>query len=113
MQSLFHFLHCLRQRGGTKLNYALLRFYFRAFRPSGGWIFNGKTKGSKWSEKGAQQAIRQAREGAKLPSYVRAHTLRHCFATHLLQDGTDLVSIQQLMGHKHLKTTARYIHLDR
>ena len=91
----------------------MLRFYFRAFRPSGGWIFNGKTKGSKWSEKGAQQAIRQAREGAKLPSYVTVHTLRHCFATHLLQDGTDLVSIQQLMGHKHLKTTARYIHLDR
>ena len=90
----------------------MLRFYFRAFRPTGGWLFNGKHKGVRWSEKGAQQAIVAARRRAKLPEFVTAHTLRHCFATHLLQAGTDLVSIQKLLGHKYLKTTVQYIHLD-
>jgi len=90
----------------------LLRFYIRAYRPEGGLLFNGRTKGNKWSEHGAQHSIVQARRKAKLPEFVTAHTLRHCFATHLLQAGTDLVTIQQLMGHKYLKTTARYIHLD-
>jgi len=90
----------------------LLRFYIRAYRPKGGLIFNGKYKGKPWSEKGAQHAMVLARRKAKLPEFVTAHTLRHCFATHLLQSGTDLVTIQQLMGHKHLKTTVRYIHLD-
>lgn len=90
----------------------LLRFYIRAYRPQGGLLFNGRYKGKAWSEKGAQGAIRDARRSAKLPEFVTAHTLRHCFATHLLQGGTDLVTIQQLMGHKYLKTTARYIHLD-
>ena len=90
----------------------MLRFYFRACRPEGGLIFNGKYKGTQWSEKAAQMAIKQARERAKLPDFVTAHTLRHCFATHLLQSGTDLVTIQRLMGHKYLKTTVKYIHLD-
>lgn len=90
----------------------MLRFYFRAFRPEGGLIFNGKRKGQPWSEKAAQMAFVAARRKAKLPDFVTAHTLRHCFATHLLQSGTDLVTIQKLMGHKYLKTTTKYIHLD-
>ncbi len=90
----------------------MLRFYFRAFRPEGGWIFNGKYRGTKWSGKAAQHAIVEARRRAKLPDFVTAHVIRHCFATHLLENGTDLVSIQRLMGHKYLKTTAQYIHLD-
>ena len=90
----------------------MLRFHFRAYRPKGGLIFNGKYGGKPWSEKGAQHAFVVARQRAKLPQFVTAHTLRHCFATHLLQSGTDLVTIQKLMGHKYLKTTARYIHLD-
>jgi len=90
----------------------MLRFYFRAFRPEGGWVFNGKYRGKQWSQKAAQHAIVEARRRAKLPDFVTAHVIRHCFATHLLQNGTDLVAIQQLMGHKYLKTTAQYIHLD-
>jgi site-specific recombinase XerD len=90
----------------------MLRFYIRAYKPQGGLLFNGKYKGTAWSDKTAQSAIKDARRKAKLPEFVTAHTLRHCFATHLLQSGTDLVTIQKLMGHKHLKTTARYIHLD-
>lgn len=90
----------------------LLRFYFRAFHPTGGWLFNGKYAGTRWSPKGAQHAFMTARRKAKLPEFVTAHTLRHCFATHLLQSGIDLVTIQQLLGHKYLKTTVRYIHLN-
>jgi site-specific recombinase XerD len=90
----------------------MLRFYFRAFRPQGGWVFNGKYRGKKWSQKGAQHSIVEARRRANLPEFVTAHVIRHCFATHLLQNGTDLVAIQQLMGYKYLKTTAQYIHLD-
>ena len=90
----------------------MLRFYIRAYRPEGQLIFNGRYKGKAWSQKAAQYAISEARKKAKLPDFVTAHTLRHCFATHLLQSGTDLVTIQQLMGHKYLKTTAQYIHLD-
>ena len=88
----------------------MLRFYFRAYRPKGGLIFNGRQEGVAWSQKAAQYSISEARKKAKLPVFVTAHTLRHCFATHLLQSGTDLVTIQKLMGHKYLKTTARYIH---
>ena len=90
----------------------MLQFYIRAFRPKGGLIFNGKQKGKPWSEKGAQHAIVEARRRAGLPEFVTAHTMRHCFATHLLQAGTDLVTIQKLLGHKYLKTTVKYIHLD-
>lgn len=90
----------------------LLRFYFRAYRPTGGWLFNGRYASTRWSQKAAQHAFMTARRAAKLPEFVTAHTLRHCFATHLLQSGIDLVTIQQLMGHKYIKTTVRYIHLN-
>jgi len=75
------------------------------------YLFNGRRKGSKWSERGAQLAIQTTRRKAGLGEHVTAHSLRHSFATHLLEGGTDLVSVQKLLGHKHLKTTSRYIHL--
>lgn len=105
---------------GNKGRYSLLcsellqalRIYWRSERPSGGWLFNGREAGSPWHERSAQHAIITARRRAGLPEHVTAHTLRHSFATHLLEDGTDLVSVQLLLGHKHIKTTARYIHLQ-
>lgn len=90
----------------------LLRLYFKKYRPSGGLIFNGKRRGEPWAEKSAQYAFVQARRAAGLPEYITAHTLRHSFASHSLENGTDLVTLQQLLGHKYLKTTVRYIHLD-
>ncbi len=75
------------------------------------YVFNGKIRGSQWSVRSAQGSIIQARRKAKLHQGITAHTLRHCYATHHLENGTDLVTLQRQMGHKNLRTTARYIHL--
>ncbi len=104
---------------GNKTRYTLLcaellsalRLYWKQERPANGWLFNGRDGKSRWHERSAQHAIITARRRAGLPEHVTAHTLRHSFATHLLESGTDLVSVQLLLGHKHIKTTARYIHL--
>jgi integrase/recombinase XerD len=90
----------------------LLRFYFIKCRPTNGLIFNGKVKGEAWSERAAQRSFKLARRAAGLPEFITAHCLRHSFASHSLENGTDLVTLQQLLGHKYIKTTVRYIHLD-
>ena len=62
-------------------------------------------------ESGLQKAIRQAAQRAGIAKPVSPHTLRHCFATHLLENGYDIRTVQELLGHKNVKTTMIYTHV--
>jgi site-specific recombinase XerD len=87
-----------------------LRVYYKKYKPQE-YLFNGRKKGSPLQVSSMRWPIRQAKKRLNLQHKISPHTLRHCYATHHLELGTDLVFIQQNLGHKHLKTTARYIHL--
>jgi integrase/recombinase XerD len=89
----------------------LLRAYWKIERPSGEWLFPGQETGRHISIRGVQHACQMAREAAGIGKHVTLHTLRHSFATHLLEAGTDLCTIQLLLGHRSLSTTARYLHV--
>ena len=88
----------------------LLRKYYGHYRPIT-YLFNGRKKGEKMSVTSLRWPIREAKRMMGLVKRVSPHTMRHCYATHHLESGTDLVYLQKNLGHKHLKTTARYIHL--
>jgi integrase len=86
---------------------AVLRTYWKRARPSL-WLFPGRDPGSHVSTGALQDACRAARKRARIGKRVTAHSLRHSFATHLLESGTDIRIIQVMLGHSHLETTARY-----
>lgn len=88
----------------------LLRSYYRVYRPVG-YLFNGKVSGEPWSPRTAQWSIQSARDRIGMERLVSPHIFRHCYATHHLEKGTNLVYLKQQLGHKHLRTTAKYIHL--
>jgi site-specific recombinase XerD len=85
----------------------ILRAYWRRARPSS-WLFPGQEPGSHVSRGALQSACRAARQRARIDKRVTTHSLRHSFATHLLENGTDIRIIQVLLGHTHLETTTRY-----
>jgi integrase/recombinase XerD len=107
-------IHVVNGKGG-KDRYAMLsprlldilRAYWRRARPSV-WLFPGQEPGEHVSTGALQAACRAARRQAKLGKPVTAHTLRHSFATHLLERGVDIRIIQVLLGHVDLASTARY-----
>ncbi len=88
----------------------LLREYYQRCRPVK-YLFNGQGKGTPISSSAVNAAIANGRHRAKVMKSVSAHTFRHCFATHHLEAGTNLVYLQKELGHKNLKTTAKYIRL--
>ena len=88
-----------------------LRAYWVANQPQGPWLFPGEKDGKHVCTAAVQKAVAQARDRLGMDARVSCHTLRHCFATHLLERGVDVRTIQVLLGHGCLKTTSRYLHL--
>jgi integrase/recombinase XerD len=77
----------------------------------GGWLFPGVNLKRHLSSRQLNRLLHQAADAAGIDKPVKLHTLRHCFATHLLEQRTDVRVIQVLLGHKKLETTARYAHV--
>jgi len=88
-----------------------LRDWWRQQRPTD-WLFPGQTATGHIHAASVQKACQRAARAAGLSKHVTPHTLRHSYATHLLEAGTDLLTIQRLLGHNNLKTTTRYTHVS-
>jgi len=88
----------------------LLRNYVRAYTPKK-YLFEGQN-GGKYSSSSVQQLMRKHRKKANIRKKATPHTLRHSFATHLLDNGTDIRFIQELLGHSHISTTQIYTHVS-
>jgi site-specific recombinase XerD len=89
----------------------LLRTYWKAEHPRSEWLFPGRDPGEHISIRSVQLACQIARESAGIGKHITMHTLRHSFATHLLEAGTDVCTIKLLLGHRSLSSTARYLHV--
>jgi site-specific recombinase XerD len=87
-----------------------LRKYYYACQPQE-YLFNGNSAGTPLSIKGMQWALREAVKKCKLQKGISLHTLRHSYATHLLEEGMDIVSIKELLGHERIQTTMVYLHV--
>jgi site-specific recombinase XerD len=88
----------------------VLREYWAIYRPRP-YLFPGRQPDRPVSPRTVQMVCRRALEASGLSKHVHMHTLRHSFATHLLESGTDLRTIQVLLGHHSFSTTARYLHI--
>lgn len=93
-----------------------LRAYFKAYFSSVSyqpqdWLFPGQRRSDHISTKAIKNTLIRLRNRLQLDPRISAHTLRHCFATHCLEEGVDPVYIQQMLGHKNIKSTLVYLHL--
>ena len=89
----------------------MLREYYLAFKPKN-YLFEGQTVGNPYDNRSLQQVLKQALTKAGITKPVTLHWLRHSYATHLLESGTDLRYIQELLGHNSSKTTEIYTHVS-
>lgn len=89
-----------------------LRAYWRRDRPDP-WLFAGMIPGRPLSESAAQRTYQQAARKAGIAKAGSIHTLRHSFATHLIEAGVDVTIVQKLLGHASVLTTMRYVHVSR
>ena len=87
----------------------LLRKYFREYK-SKEYLFEGQ-KGGAYSARSVQEILKKALKKAGIKKHATVHTLRHSFATHLIENGTDIRIVQELLGHKNIKTTQIYTHI--
>ena len=110
----------VRQGKGRKDRYTILSDLaveavraYRAAYPLTRWLFPGAKPGRHLTDRSAQKVMDRARQKAGIPQNATVHTLRHSFATHLLESGIDLRYIQKLLGHASSKTTEIYTHVSR
>lgn len=89
----------------------ILRQYFKIYQPEG-WLFEGQNKDYHITERSIQKVFEKAAFKAGIKKKASVHTLRHSFATHLLENGTDLRYIQELLGHESSLTTEIYTHVS-
>lgn len=87
----------------------ILRSYYLQFKPND-YLFEGQ-KGGKYSSESAGQVFKRSLIKVRINKRATLHTLRHSFATHLLEDGVGIAHIQKLLGHKNIKTTLIYTHI--
>jgi site-specific recombinase XerD len=89
----------------------LLRKYYRIYKPKE-WLFEGRSSRNAISKSTVQEVFKQALEKSNVHKKVGIHSLRHSFATHLLEQGVALPIIQQMLGHQSLRTTSGYLHVQ-
>jgi site-specific recombinase XerD len=75
------------------------------------WLFNGKEPDGRYSVKGLSWVMRETLKKTDIKKDVSLHSLRHSYATHLLEDGVNIVTIKELLGHAHIVTTMLYLHV--
>jgi len=90
----------------------MLRAYWREYRPARPWLFEGQDPNKHLSPESAAAICRNAVKAAGLTKRVSMHTLRHTFATHHLEAGTDLHTLQQILGHASINSTQIYLHIS-
>lgn len=98
----------------SQRNLDLLREYWKQYRPNhpDGYLFYSRSKkSSPMTSHAIQDAFNKYLKLAKLPDSFTVHTLRHCFATHLLESGVEIYRIKELLGHSFIQTTSFYLHL--
>lgn len=96
----------------SKAALEVLREYWSQYRPKD-WLFAGRFPGKPLTGRSIQRVLIKAKDLAGIKKPATVHTLRHSFATHLLEGGTDLYHIQLLLGHRTLNTTTIYLHVSR